>query len=61
MHLRVGREEGCCFCPDAVNKLYLVSGDFVEADKYALATIIIDDVKLLPLEVVLIVDEFEGK
>jgi len=30
----------------------------VGADKYALATIIIDDVELLPFEVVLIVDKF---
>ena len=39
-------------------KLYLVNGNFVEADKYAQVTIIIDDVELLPPEIVLIVDKF---
>jgi len=39
-------------------KLYLVNGDFVEADKYAQVIIIIDDVELLPPEVILIVDKF---
>ncbi len=39
-------------------KLYLVNGEFVEADKYAQITIIIDDVELLPPEIVLIVDKF---
>ena len=39
-------------------KLYLVDGDFVEADKYAQVTIIVDYVELLPPEVVLIVDKF---
>ncbi len=39
-------------------KLYLVNGEFVEADKYAQVTIIIDDVELLPPEIVLIVDKF---
>ncbi len=39
-------------------RLYLVSGDFVEADKYAQVTIIVDDVELLPPEVALIVDKF---
>jgi len=33
----------------------------VGADKYALVTIIIDDVELLPFEVVLIVDKFVGE
>jgi len=36
----------------------LVDGDFLEADKYAQVVIIIDDVELLPPEVVLIVDKF---
>ena len=31
------------------------------ADKYALVTIIIDDVELLPFEVVLIIDKFVGE
>jgi len=39
-------------------KLYLVNGDFVEADKYAQVIIVIDDVELLPPEVILIVDKF---
>jgi len=39
-------------------RLYLVDGDFVEADKYAQAIIIVDDVELLPPEVILIVDRF---
>ena len=39
-------------------KLYLVNGDFVEADKYAQVIIVIDDVELLPPEVILIVDRF---
>ncbi|MEM3546172.1 MAG: hypothetical protein QXU47_06980 [Candidatus Bathyarchaeia archaeon] len=39
-------------------KLYLVNRDFVEADKYAQITLIIDDFELLPPETVLIVDEF---
>lgn len=39
-------------------KLYLVNGDFVEADKYAQITLIIDDFELLPPETVLIVEEF---
>ena len=39
-------------------KLYLVNGEFVEADKYAQVTIIIDDVELLPPEIILIVDKF---
>ena len=42
-------------------RLYLVNGDFVEADKYAQAIIIIDDVELLPPEVMLIVDKFVGE
>ncbi len=39
-------------------KLYLVNGDFVEADKYAQVTIIMDNVELLPPEVILIIDKF---
>ncbi len=39
-------------------KLYLINGDFVEADKYAQITLIIDDFELLPPETVLIIDEF---
>jgi hypothetical protein len=39
-------------------KLYLVNGKFVEADKYAQVTLIIDDVELLPPETVLVLDEF---
>ena len=39
-------------------KLYLVNGEFVEADKYAQVTIIVDDVELLPPEIILIVDKF---
>ena len=35
----------------------MVSGEFVEADKYAQVTIVIGDVALLPLEVI-VVDEF---
>jgi len=42
-------------------KLYLVNGEFVEADKYAQVTIIIDSVELLPPEVILIVDKFVGE
>ena len=48
-------------------KLYLVNGDFVEADKYVQVTIVMDDVELLPPEVILIVDrlveeiEVEGR
>ena len=48
-------------------KLYLVNGDFIEADKYAQVTMVVDDVELLPPEVVLIVDglveeiEVEGR
>jgi len=42
-------------------KLYLINGKFVEADKYAQLTIIMDDVELLPPETVLIVDEFVEK
>jgi len=39
-------------------KLYLVNGKFVEADKYAQVTLIIDGVELLPPETVLVLDEF---
>jgi len=39
-------------------KLYLINGDFVESDKYAQITLIIDGFELLPPETVLIVDEF---
>lgn len=39
-------------------KLYLVNGKFIEVDKYALVTIVINDVELLPPETVLIADEF---
>jgi hypothetical protein len=39
-------------------KLYLVNGKFVEADKYARVTLIIDGVELLPPETVLVLDEF---
>jgi len=39
-------------------RLHLVNGDFVEADKYAQITLIVDDFELLPPETVLIVDEF---
>jgi hypothetical protein len=39
-------------------RLYLVNGKFVTADKYAVITIVIDDVELSPLETVLILDEF---
>jgi len=39
-------------------KLYLVNGDFVEADKYAQITLIVDDFELLPPETVLIIDKF---
>jgi hypothetical protein len=39
-------------------KLYLINGRFVESDKYAAVTIVIDDVKLSPPETVLILDEF---
>ena len=39
-------------------RLYLVNGEFVEADKYAQITIILDSVELLPPEVVLILDGF---
>jgi len=38
--------------------LYLVNGKFVGADKYAQATLVIDDVELLPPETVLVLDEF---
>ena len=39
-------------------KLYLVNGEFIEADKYTQVTIIVDDVELLPPEVILVVDKF---
>jgi predicted aspartyl protease len=39
-------------------RLYLVNGKFVTADKYAVITIVIDDVELSPPETVLILDEF---
>jgi len=39
-------------------KLYLTNGDFVESDKYAQITLIIDDFELLPPETLLIIDEF---
>ena len=39
-------------------KLHLVNGEFVEADKYARVTLIIDGVELLPPETVLVLDEF---
>jgi len=42
-------------------KLYLVNGEFAEADKYAQITIIIDDIELLPPETALIVDKFVEK
>jgi len=42
-------------------KLYLVNGKFVEADKYAQVTLIIDDVELLPPETVLVLDKFAGE
>ena len=46
--------------PEAI-KLYLVNGDFIEADKYAQVTIIMDDVELLPPEVILVVDRLVEK
>jgi hypothetical protein len=39
-------------------KLHLVNGKFVESDKYARVTLIIDGVELLPPETVLVLDEF---
>jgi len=39
-------------------KLYLVNGKFVEANKYARVTLIIDGVELLPPETILMLDEF---
>ncbi|HID91477.1 TPA: retroviral-like aspartic protease [Candidatus Bathyarchaeota archaeon] len=39
-------------------KLYLINGEFIEADKYAQVTITIDGFELLPPEVVLIIDGF---
>jgi hypothetical protein len=39
-------------------RLHLVNGEFVEADKYARVTLIIDGVELLPPETVLVLDEF---
>ena len=39
-------------------KLYLINGKHVEADKYSVVTIIIDDYELQPPETVLILDEF---
>jgi hypothetical protein len=39
-------------------KLYLINGEYVEADKYAQVTIIVDGVELLPPETVLVLDEY---
>jgi len=39
-------------------RLYLVDGRFIDVDKYALITIVIDGVELLPPETVLVADEF---
>lgn len=39
-------------------KLYLVNGKFVTADKYAVVTIVVNNVELSPPETVLILDEF---
>jgi hypothetical protein len=42
-------------------KLYLINGEYVEADKYAQVTMVVDDVELLPLETVLVLDEYAGE
>jgi hypothetical protein len=39
-------------------KLYLVNGKFVTADKYAVVTIVVNNVELSPPETVLVLDEF---
>jgi hypothetical protein len=39
-------------------KLYLINGEYVEADKYAQVTMVVDDVELLPPETVLVLDEY---
>lgn len=39
-------------------KLFLVNGGYVEADKYAVVTIMVDDVELQPPETVLVLDDF---
>jgi hypothetical protein len=39
-------------------KLYLTNGRFVVADKYAVVTIVVNNVELSPPETVLILDEF---
>ncbi len=42
-------------------KLYLTNGRFVAADKYAVVTIVVNNVELSPPETVLILDEFVEK
>jgi predicted aspartyl protease len=39
-------------------RLYLINGEYVEADKYAQVTIIVNGVELLPPETVLVLDEY---
>jgi len=50
-------EEAWMCLPKPV-KLYLVNGKFVTADKYAVVTIVVNNVELSPPETVLILDEF---